>query len=492
MTAPAPLRRPAVLDAVRYADRWLGAQQRRLRVPGVQVAVWYDGEVVLSSAHGHADLRAGTPLTTEHLFRIASHSKTFTATAVLQLVEAGRLRLDDTAQTWLPFLAGAPLGSVTLHQMLAHTGGVTRDGDDSSHWQLVKPFPDADELRRIALSDSAAVLGTDERFKYSNISYSLLGAVIEAASGMPYAAYVEEHVVQRLGLTNTGPELDATRAGEYATGHTALAYADERLPVEHVDTRAMAAATGFYGTAEDIVQYAAAHLPGDERLLSDTTKRLMQRPVGPVDDAGPEQYALGLGVTEVAGRRLLGHGGGYPGHITRTLFDPAARLAVSVFTNAIDGPAAALARGVVQIVDLAARADAELRESVATTATPTTATTVDEAAAESFTGRFADLWGTADVVALCGRLVVVDPIAADPVEDVTWLTVVDGDTLAVERDSGYGAPGETLRYDRADDGSTRSVRAAGGATWYPADRFAASIASRGTVDLASGGDALRV
>lgn len=483
MSAPAVLTRSAVDDAVRYAERWLAVQQHRLRVPGVQAAVWYDGDVVSSSAHGVADLPSGTPLTTEHLFRIASHSKTFTAVAVMQLAEAGRLRLDDAAQTWLPFLAGEPIGAVTLHQLLSHTAGVTRDGEDSDHWQLTKPFPDADELRRMALADGAAVLGTDERFKYSNVTYALLGAIIEAASGEPYASYVEQHVVQPLGLANTGPELDATRAGEYATGHTALAYADHRVPIEHVDTRALAAATGFYGTAEDIVRYAAAHLPGDQRLLTDASKRQMQRPVAQVDDEGPEAYGLGIAVTEVAGRRLLGHGGGYPGHITKTLFETQSRLAVSVFTNAIDGLAATLARGIVLIVDLAARAQAQLRDAQALATEPAP----DRSVADTFTGRFATLWGTVDVVVLGGRLMALDPTSADPVDGAVWLRVLDEQTLVVERCGGYGAPGERLRYDRDADGSVTSVRAAGGSTWWSADRFAAAIASRAAIDLASGG-----
>jgi hypothetical protein len=246
----------------------------------------------------------------------------------------------------------------------------------------------------------------------------------------------------------------------------------------------MAAATGFYGTAEDVVRYAAAHLPGDDRLLTDASKRRMQRPVAPVggDDAaeGTDAYGLGLAVSEVAGRRLVGHGGGYPGHITATVLDAEARLAVSVFTNAIDGPAAALARGVVRLVDLAARAEAEQRDRTAR-GLPSTA------AAEGFTGRFAGLWGVEDVVELGGRLLALDPTAADPAEQVTWLTVVDGSTLRVERQAGYGSPGETYRYERDADGTVRSVRSAGGTTSYPVDVFAAAIAGRDRIDLASGG-----
>ena len=84
-------------EALAYVDSWLAYRVWKLRTPGAQVAVWFDGKVRFSAAYGVSNLDTREPLTTSHLFRIASHSKTFTATAVMQLVEAGKLRLDDTA-----------------------------------------------------------------------------------------------------------------------------------------------------------------------------------------------------------------------------------------------------------------------------------------------------------------------------------------------------------------------------------------------------------
>src|SRR5262245_36010634 len=115
-TRPEPLtaeQREVVRETARYADTWVALRARTQRVPGVQVAVAVAGDVLLPSAHGFARLPgtngeddAGEPLTTSHLFRIASHSKTFTATAVMQLVEAGKLRLDDTAGEHVAALEG--------------------------------------------------------------------------------------------------------------------------------------------------------------------------------------------------------------------------------------------------------------------------------------------------------------------------------------------------------------------------------------------------
>src|SRR6187431_2892082 len=105
------LERRHVADAAAYFDRWLEFRRAADRIPGVQAAVLYDYDIVLSAAHGIADVTTGDPLTDRHLFRIASHSKTFTATAVMQLVERGALRLDDTVGDRIVELASSPIAS---------------------------------------------------------------------------------------------------------------------------------------------------------------------------------------------------------------------------------------------------------------------------------------------------------------------------------------------------------------------------------------------
>jgi CubicO group peptidase (beta-lactamase class C family) len=460
------LRRALIDDVVRYFDTWLAFRQRYERTPGIQAAVLYDDEVLLSSAHGLADVESQTPLTPRHLFRVASHSKTFTATAVLQLAESGALRLDDPAGQWLPFLAGTAVGTATIHDLLAHGAGVIRDGQDGDHWQLFRAFPDDARLQAIGL-DGADVLPVNERFKYSNVGYSLLGMIIAAASGQSYHDYVRARIIEPLGLTDTGPEYEPERAPEYATGYSALTYADRRVPIEHIDTGAMAAATGFFSTAGDLVWYAAAHFHGDERLLTDTSKRRMQRTEWKT--GRDSEYGLGLDVGEFGGRRVVGHGGGYPGHITNTKWDPVGRLAVSVLTNAIDGAAGAYAANFFRLIELAHRpAEGE--------APP------DGVDLDRFTGRFANLWGAMDVARFGDRLYLLDPTADDPTHEPSTLTVVDDQTLRMSPDNGFASPGEPVRYTFSGTG-VASVRAGSGSTAYPFDRFSRAAGARDRVTV---------
>ena len=247
----------------------------------------------------------------------------------------------------MPYLVEqqSPLADVTVRELLSHAGGVYRDSRDGDFWQLRRPFPDRGQLRDLLVTPESAVVPRSERFKYSNIGYALLGLVIEAASGNDYADQLRHAVVEPLGLRHTGAELDPARLDDYATGYSALAYADTRVPIEHVDTRAMAPATGFYSTASDLVAYFSAHFHGDERLLTDVSKHQMQQSLWEVG-APDKHYGLGMGLHEIGARAVVGHNGGYPGHITSSVADPVARLAVSVLTNAVDGPADAVhARG---------------------------------------------------------------------------------------------------------------------------------------------------
>jgi CubicO group peptidase (beta-lactamase class C family) len=440
-------------EALTYYDSWLAFNQRYQRMPGVQAAVFAGDGIAFSAAYGLADVENAVPLTEQHLFRIASHSKTFTATAVFQLVEQGRLRLDDKASQHVTEIVGTPLGERTIRELLAHAGGVTRDSLDADWWQLTTSFPGRDELLAILRLDTSVVVPENDRFKYSNIGYGLLGLVVEAAAGTSYNAYVQTAIVDKLGLTGLGPELDPARLSEYAAGYSALSYADQRVPIEHVDTRALASATGFFGNARDLVTYFSAHLPGDDRLLSDKSKREMQHPLWSTGRDENSRYGLGLGVSKVGERDLFGHGGGYPGHITRTLVDGERRLVVSVLTNTIDGTAGPLAEGALKLIDLASSKERG-----------------DATGLARFTGRFANLWGVTDFALLGGRLYATDPASPDPTAEPQPLEA-DGDTLRVTGGSGYGSYGESYRFTFDSDGQVETIRGSSGLTLHPLDRF---------------------
>ncbi|TSA79925.1 beta-lactamase family protein [Deinococcus detaillensis] len=444
-----------LLDTVRnlapYLQSWLEYQRDLARVPGVQVAVRVGGELAASFALGVANEAIGQRLTPQHLFRIASHSKTFTATAIFQLAETGKLRLDDLAGRWLPELAGSPAAELTVRALLGHQSGINRDGADSDYWQQLHDFPDRDAL--VALCRADAVFPQNQFFKYSNMGYSLLGLIIEAASGQTYEDYVAAHITGPLALTNLGPELPRERETELAAGHSGrLAGNDARRVLPSTDTRAMAAATGFYGTAEDVTAYFAAHALGRGELLTDASKRLMQRKESEIKRPAERWYGLGLFVEKIGGRTVVGHSGGFPGHITQSWLDPESGLSVSVLTNCLGGPATEWATNLIKLIDLAVNAP---QKKIAD------APGFD---LDTYTGRFATDWGVFDLVNLGGRLVSLTP-QGDSAMSATELTVVDADTLMPEPEAGFSAVGEPFEFHRTAAGDIEWVRQGGGRAW---------------------------
>ncbi|WP_277209389.1 serine hydrolase domain-containing protein [Isoptericola croceus] len=463
-----------------YLGEWVATRAALARVPGVQYAVLVGGEVVLDGAWGVTDLTSGTPLRPDHLFRVASHSKTFTATAVARLVERDQMRLDDPLAAYVPELGGAPVGDVTVREALGHTGGVRRDGEDADFWQLGAPFPDRAHLLDAVLT-SGDVLGRGEVFKYSNLAYGLLGLAVEAVTGTPYSEHVRADLLDPLGLADTYPELDEGLERRAVVGHSAptlaepglpVRFADGRLPVAAVTTGALAAATGFCSTARDLVRWAAAHGEGSD-LLSPAMRRLLQRTESVVERPGVprREYGLGFEAREIAGRRVVGHSGGFPGQITRTWFDPERGVAVAVLTNAVDGPADPIAAGLFALVSKALSDDGGADGSPVAADAHGSPAAPDLTGAEGldrWTGRFANLWGMVDVVRLGERLWLIDPRQADPFVGAEELTV-DGSVLRPEVHGGFGPVGEPIEVVRDAADEPVAVVVGGMTSWRAAD-----------------------
>jgi len=444
--------REAVQSALAYAREYLAYQQWYMPYVGAQVAVRYEGELLMNEAFGYRDLAAGIPLSIDDLFRIASHSKTFTGVACQQLVAEGKLRLDDEARIHVPELADSPMGKVTVRELLGHTSGMTRDGRDCTFWALEKTFPDRDELL-VTIQNEGYILPANDHFKYSNIGYSLLGLIIENAAGESYRDYVTRTIVKPLGLTKTGPDLDFDRLEEFAKGYTSKAHGWDRREIDHIDTFAESSATGFFSTAEELSAYFEALLDGDDRLIDDDAKRRMRQVHWRVTDES--SYGLGLSITKVNGTTYYGHSGGYPGHITMSKFDPKRRLVVSVLTNSNDGPAMPLAVAILHLIDLA------LTEKGLTEPQPA----VDLA---PFLGRFSTLWGVGDVVNLGGRLYHLSPSIINPAQEAIEMKVVSPTELEAVGDKGFGGYGENMVYVRDADGDITEVWGSSGMRLVPA------------------------
>jgi len=195
---------PDVLGAERLFSAWMEGQLAYRGLPGVVVGVVSDQQLVWAKGFGFADVKAKIPMSPETKFRMASHSKLFTAIAIMQLREEGKLHLDDPVEKYLPWFKAAPAGDdddgqITIEQLLSHSSGLQREAGD--HWVSFE-FPTEEQLKRL-YADRKAAFAPSVRWKYSNLAYSVAGMVIEQVSGQKWADYVSRNIFQPLGMASS-------------------------------------------------------------------------------------------------------------------------------------------------------------------------------------------------------------------------------------------------------------------------------------------------
>lgn len=459
----------ALDTAIRYINSWLAFRFSQLELPGFVVAIRHKDKLLYNQAFGCADLERKVAMRPEHIFRIASHSKMFTATAVLQLQEQGKLRLDEPAIVYAPWLKDHPderWSNVTIRQLLCHGAGVIRDGLDCDYWAVERPFPDAEEFKHELLR-AELVIENNTKLKYSNYGYTLLGVVIETASEQDYHQYVKQHIINPLRLSNTGPEYEKSMQDNLAIGYTRRDVNKRRLPIDHVDTRAMAAATGFCATAEDLCAFAAAHFWDSEQLLQLESKKEMQRIHWSGQFAGErDEYGLGFVIEDVDGRRLAGHSGGFPGYITKTVFDSKDELAVVVLTNCIDGEARDMNLGIVRVIDWFQKHHTDKSSHDLS----------------RFEGRFMNLWGVIDIVSSGNRIIAAEPASWTPFKDAEELAYINENTLKITDASSFGSEDELIRYVFDKNGVVKKITKAG-STKLPEREYMAKMKHRSVISL---------
>jgi D-alanyl-D-alanine carboxypeptidase len=194
---------PEVRDALIKVDIWLEGQRIRYDLPGFSVGVVQDQELIWSKGYGFADLANKIPATDETLYRIASITKTFTATAVMQLVEQGKLSLEDPVVQHLPWFTpknADPAQPVRVWHLLTHTAGLVRE-PPGTDWDSVI-YSEETAIAR-SMAETPLSLQPQTRLKYSNYGFSIAGQLVAQLSGKPYTRAVEEGILQPLGMTNS-------------------------------------------------------------------------------------------------------------------------------------------------------------------------------------------------------------------------------------------------------------------------------------------------
>ena len=319
-------------------DQLVGLEQRDKRYPSLAAAVLRDGELIWERAVGAANVEGEVEATPDTQYRVGSITKTFTAAAIMQLRDAGKLDLEDTLDKHVEGAAYSP----SIRRLLSHASGLQRETHDDS-WLTLR-FAPPDEL--LATLDRAEmVLPAGARFHYSNLAFALLGIVIERITEMPYMDYVGERFFEPLGLTRMTfqPEQPA------AKGYASQPYADGVWEAIDVETGAWASAGQLWGTVGDLCRWGAFLADPDEAILAKKSAEEM-RTVQVINEHERwlSGYGLGLELRRDGERILAGHGGSMPGFIARLTYAPREKVVVAALTNSSEAALAPFGLSLVQ------------------------------------------------------------------------------------------------------------------------------------------------
>jgi serine beta-lactamase-like protein LACTB, mitochondrial len=327
-------------------------------LPGISAAVVEKGEYVWSAGFGMADLENSVPATSQTLYRLASVSKPLSATGAMQLWEQGKLDLDAPVQKYCPEFPEKE-APITTREALGHLGGIRHyrsDSPDDLEVYNVKHFDDPIHAGLKFFENDPLVDQPGKHFHYSTQGYTLVGCVMEGASGRKYVAYMKDEVFLPAHMAETQTD-DRYVVIPHRTRFYQKDKSGQVVNADFLDSSYKIPGGGWLSSAGDMARFEVAMLK--DRLVRRATRDLMWTPLKP-SDGSADTYGLGWGIREDPGVNAVGHNGSQQGTSTAILIAPDQQAGVVVLINMEGGDASNLAQELLRIV-LGVAADQQRR-----------------------------------------------------------------------------------------------------------------------------------
>ncbi len=451
---------PRVRTALEAARVWLEAQRAYDRIPGISAAIVHDQQILWSGGYGRADLDAERPATADTIYSICSISKLFTSIAVMQLRDAGKLRLDDPVEkhlAWFKIERTAPEGpEITIEGLLTHASGLPRESE-FPYWTAPDyEFPTREQVKD-KLASQKTLYPAEQTFQYSNLGMTLAGEIVAAVSGEPYGEYVKSHILAPLGMTGTTPEIPADqREKRLATGYSILTREGEPKAMPFFQVRGIAPAAGFASTAGDLARFASWQFrlleKGGTEILNVNTLREMYR-IHWVEPDFETTWGLGFSVWRRDGKIFVGHGGSCPGFRSSVLFRPQEKVAAIFLSNAHEASSGTYSQGLYDLVAPAVK-DAVKNPAAAKKA---------DKELNQYLGTYKSWSGELAVIIWEGGLASLSLPTTNPVKAITKLKKTGKHTFRRIRDD--EELGEEIVFEMGPDG--RVARMKWHSNYYP-------------------------
>jgi len=332
---------PGVASSLRLLEKWAASQIEYRNQPGISMGIVHDQVLLWSKGFGSSDLAAKTPATPKTIYRIASITKLFTSTAIMQLRDAGKLRLDDPIVKFIPAFRirnnfpDAP--PITVWHLLTHTSGLP--GEAAFPYWTDHVFPSMGEILK-ALPTQEIVFPTETKYRYSNLALALAGEVVASASGETYESYVQENILEPLGMIDTSVNLSPEHRKRLAAAYSRRLPDGTRRILPFTDSQGLTPAANMSSTVEDLAKFISLQFrdekAGGKQVLRRSTLQEMQR-VHWLFPSWKSGRGLGFSIRQFEGKTLVGHAGWVGGYQTQIGFIAEDRIGVIVLTNADDG-----------------------------------------------------------------------------------------------------------------------------------------------------------
>jgi len=315
-----------VRGRVALIEKAVAEEMEKNSVPGLAVAIALDGKIVYAKGFGFSDLENQVPFTAQTVSRIGSVSKSFTALAVMQLVEQGKINLDAEVQTYVPTFPKKQ-APITVRQLLCHQGGIRHYKGN----EMLSNVRYADVESSLAIfKDDPLVNEPGEKYSYTTYGYNLLSRLVETASGERFTDYVQRHIIEPLAMKQTYFDdrfkIIPRRAHFYTR-------ADKNSPVTNVpqvDQSNKWGGGGLLSTVEDLIKYAAGY-DGDRLAKRDTIAQMFTSQK--TRDGNPTAYGFGWTIATDQGKRRVEHSGGSVGATAILTKYPEQGLIIAALVN---------------------------------------------------------------------------------------------------------------------------------------------------------------
>ena len=309
----------------------VSAYMASTHVPGLSIAVVENGEYEWGAGFGLADVENNAPASEHTLYRLASISKSLTATAAMQLVERGQLDLDAPVQKYCPAFP-ARQSAITTRQVMGHLAGIRHyksDSQDDPEVGNTRHFDNPIQAGLDFFKNDPLVSDPGKQFHYSTQGYTLVGCVIEGASAGKYVDFMRQNVFVPAGMEQTQAD-NRFAIIPYRTRFYRKTESGSVQNADFLDSSYKIPGGGWLSSAEDMARFEVAIL--NDKLIKRSTRDLMWTPLKP-SDGSKDNYGLGWASWSENGVALVGHSGGQQGTSTQFLLAPTQRVGVVVLTN---------------------------------------------------------------------------------------------------------------------------------------------------------------